>query len=321
MPVIDPKALIREILRERPMASIAELNRELTRRLDAYNHAPQADFGGLSPIAMGQLLYGDWMETGALRVARDLSPVEVADVAVLADVRLLLEFVRDRGPIKLTATGALPLAVVAELVPRLRTELPLPGHDPFEWIGRRLEDDVRWLPVLRFMLTASGLLYRRKGLRVSKRGLAMLADERAGELYSLLFLVLFRELDLRLLDYYEGQAALQSTVAYSFYRLRDCARTWTSHRTLADQAWHPDKRDPPTEFQLERGLDLAPGTFRWRVLEPLLQFGLLEARVPPGPEPDYARDKEFRTTPLFDRFLRFDFTAAPKSRPLGTPRG
>lgn len=42
------------------------------------------------------------------------------------------------------------------------------------------------------------------------------------------------------------------------------------------------------------------------MLEPLTQFGLLEERMVPSEDP-WARPVEYRRTPLFERFMRFEF--------------
>ena len=55
------QAIIDEIGRGPPFASVEEVNRVLADRMREYNASPQSALGGLSPDEMGQLLYGDWM--------------------------------------------------------------------------------------------------------------------------------------------------------------------------------------------------------------------------------------------------------------------
>ena len=146
---------------------------------------------------------------------------------------------------------------------------------------------------------------RRKGLRVTPRGRELLRPDRAGELYALLFLTVFRKLDLRVFTNDDRHAGLQSTIAYSFYKLRAAAGEWSSSEALAEAAWLESAKDPPTEWEVQN-VDFRHYTFRHCVLDPLVQFGLLEERVLPTEE-RWKELIEFRLTPLFDRFLRFEF--------------
>jgi len=285
-----------------------ELNRMMAKHLRDYNTRPQSDLGGLSPDAMHQLLYGDWVSEGALRLNEALTHEELSGAAILADARVLLEYFRDEGPVKETAAHYLPRAVVAVLLPRLRMRVRAHAMDEFPPSAHFNEADVRWLPDLRYVLIFGGLLARRKGLRITPQGRAMLSPEREGELYALLFRTLFRKFDLRALDNGEDHAQLQGSVAYSFFRLRSVARKWTSSQVLARTAWLESAKDPlPARDALE-GYDFRYFAFRHRVLDPLAQFGLLECRLGPG-EVWFERDIEYRCTPLFDRFLQFEFAS------------
>lgn len=301
------QAVLDAVLSSGRYRSLDEINRALEIGVRGYNAQPQAALGGLSPGHLANLLYGDWADAGALRLAEDLSPAELSGALILADARTLLAYFRDEGPIKETAAGNLPRAVVASLLPRLRTLAQPESAGPLPPVKVVNEDDVLWLPVLRHTLIFAGLLMRRKGFRITARGRALLADERSGELYATLFRTLFRKLDLSALDRWGAQAGLQSTIAFSLYKLRSCAQTWSSPETLADSAWLETAKDPLTEWQAAHG-DFRSSTFRHRVLTPLVHFGLLEERRLPS-EDWWRQPVEVRVTPLFDRFLRFDLGA------------
>lgn len=294
--------------REVAHSSDEELNRLMAMRVRDYNTRPQAELGGLSPDAMYQLLYGDWVSVGALRLNEELAHEELAGAAILADARVLLEYFRDEGPVKETAARYLPRAVVAALLPRLRMHAE--AHVIHELLpnAHLNEADVRWLADLRYVLIFGGLLVRRKGLRITPLGRAILSLEREGELYALLFRTLFRKFDLRSLDNRDDHAQLQGSVAYSFYRLRTVARNWTSSRVLARTAWLESAMDPLSEREADENYDFRYFAFRARVLDPLAQFGLLESRLLPS-EKWYDRDMEYHCAPLFDRFLRFGFVS------------
>ncbi|MGH7603124.1 MAG: hypothetical protein ACRENK_03900 [Gemmatimonadaceae bacterium] len=300
--------ILDEVGRAAPFASIEEINRVLTARMHEYNATPQAALGGVSPDEMAQLLDGDWISTGALR-PQPLSVNELAGAPLLADARTLLDFVASEGPVKETAAHNLPRAVVARLLPRLR----MPAQERIAVdIGEPPplnEGDVVWLPALRHTMMFGGLLMRRKGLRITARGRELLHPDRAGELYALLFLTFFRELDLRVFSADDRHADLQATIAYSFYKLRSGARDWRSAEALAETAWLASAKDPPTEWE-SHNVDFRYYAFHHRVLGPLVQFGLLGERVLPAEE-RWKESTEFRVTTLYDRFLRFEFQRQP----------
>jgi hypothetical protein len=310
------QAIVDEIKRVGPYASFEEINRVLAARTREYNASPQAALGGLSPDEMSQLLYGDWISVGTLRLNDGLTLNELVDAAFLADARTLLDFVASEGPVKETTAQNLPRAVVARLLPRLRMPAQRDIADDIPELAPLNEGDVLWLSALRHTMMFAGLLMRRRGLRITTRGRELLRPDRAGELYALLFLTVFRKLDLRVFSSDDSHAGLQSTIAYSFYKLRVEARDWRPSEALAESAWLESAKDPPTELEVH-DVDFRHYAFRNRVLDPLVQFGLLEERVLPTEE-RWKELIEFRRTPLFDRFLRFAAPHAAANLPLST---
>lgn len=304
------QAIIDEVLRKYPFASVAEINRQLAARMQGYNDRPQAELGGLSPTHMSQLLYGDWL-TGAFRLTDTLSLEELEPAAILADARTLLSYVAEKGPVKETPAKNLTRAAVADLLPRLRIHAEAVEDNAY-WRGPRNEDDVRMLSTLRHTLMFAGLLQRRKGLRITPRGRALLEAEQAGALYLQLFLTFFRTLDLRVLDMTDRHPGLQATLPFSFHQLRTHAREWASAEALAMTCWLESAKEPPTRSDEEFG-DFRYFTFLFRVLRPLGHFGLLESRESAGADGS-PRSTEFRLTPLFDRFMRFEFTGGRPHR-------
>lgn len=299
------RALVSEVAASAPGASLEDLNRLMARRMDDYNTRPQAELGGLSPAQMARLLYGDWSGSGGLSLNRELTLVELGSADLLHDVRTILGALRDDGVMAVTQAGNLSRAVVKQLAPRLRA-----SRGPFAEqlrAGKVVnEQDVLWLNVLRHVLTIAGLIVRRKGFRITGRGRELVAGDRVGELYALLFETFFRKLNLQVLDRSDRHAGLQGTIAFSFFRLRTCARDWSSPEKLAAEAWLESAKDPLAEYEIKYG-DWRHWSFRHRVLTPLVHFGLLEERELPAKD-KWSRPVEMQKTPLFDRFLRFDLS-------------
>lgn len=155
------------------------------------------------------------------------------------------------------------------------------------------------------MLLFGKLLARRKGMCITPLARTLLTPERAGKLYAHLFFTFFRTLDLSVLGGRALHEGLQPTLAYSLFMLRSTAKEWTSPQDLAESSWLESAKDPPDALDAAYG-DMRFITFQLRVLDPLAQFGLLEFR--PLPNTDAPRyEVEYRLTPLYSRFLRFEF--------------
>ncbi len=232
----------------------------------------------------------------------------MCDIPLVADARTILGFVAANTPVKLTPAGNLQRAAVASLVPQLRTRAENAELTGVPDTSIRNEDDVRWLPIVRHVLLFAKLLGKRKGLVLSARGRELLDDARAGELFDVLFRTFFRQFDLSYLYADHRHAGLQQTIAYSFYQLSRVEAEWISDKVLAERAWLASARDPMNAFEVQYG-DMREAAFRYRVLEPLVMFGLLERRLLPGAEP-WLKQAEFRRTALFDALLRFEFPSA-----------
>lgn len=163
------------------------------------------------------------------------------------------------------------------LVPQLRL-LSTNEEDAGIPVARiRNEGDARWLEILRHVLLFAKLLGKRRGLVVTTPGRELMDDARAGALYAVLFRTFLRRFDLQFLHSGSPYAALKTTLAYSFHQLRRVGDAWTSDQQLAASAWLDSARDPMDAWDVQFG-DRRHAAFRYRVLELLVKFGLLERR-------------------------------------------
>jgi hypothetical protein len=305
----DPHAMLQaalnDLMRNRPLASIAEVQSFLDAEVGAYNTRPQRELGGLSPVDMSQLLSGDWVTSGALIVDSQLAPNEIGDPTYLVNACALLTMLRDEGPAKATAAGNLSRDFVARMLPRMQ------WRDGYLADVQRMnkvinESDVWPLEMTRHLLQIAGLVHRRKGFRISSAGRALLDDARRGELFALLFRTFFRQLNLGAMDRLAGNLGLQHTIAFTFWKLRSAAESWTTPSHLADVAWLESAKDPPLNNPLLPDHDRRAWAFTARVVQPLIGFGLLGSRDLPAKEP-WQHPIEVRKTPLYDRALEFRF--------------
>lgn len=90
-----------------------------------YNDTPQEDLSGLSPREMAQLLY-EPLDSPEVLQFRDLSGV--CPAAPILDLLMPLMVMLEAGPLKLTATGNLPVKVCSALAEDYR-----PEHDRFQY--------------------------------------------------------------------------------------------------------------------------------------------------------------------------------------------
>jgi hypothetical protein len=288
----------------RSFRSLPEAQAWLDRRMAEYNAAPQAALGGLSPVQVARLLDGDWVSAGALRVVPEVADSELAGARFLQAARLLLRLARDEGALPVTAAGNLTRRSLATLLSRI------PWPDARPPLGRESgvvnEQDIHLVHLPRVVLGLAGLLVRRKGFHVTRRGRALLDEHRAGELFTELFRTFFRRLNLAYLDRGPPQPGLQQTIAFSIFQVGRHASNWAGAEPLAERGVLPGVHEPT-------GLAL-PGNVSWRfatrLLYPLSDFGLLEHRLV-GDGPEWQRTSEFRKTPLFDRVLRFELDPGP----------
>jgi hypothetical protein len=290
------------VLRGDPAATIDDVNAALAEHNTAYNRAPQHDLGGLSPRQVHALISDDWRGTGVVRLNAQLQPRQVAEARTPHNVRVLLDAIEERGRVRATAKGNLPRAFVREMLERFRSS---PGTGPdFYATGRLNEEDYWPLHLARVLAGLAGLIKRRKGeYTLTARGRELRAEARAGELYALLFVTHFRELNLAYLSPFGPEApGFQHTIAYSLYQFRRRGDRWKTPEEYA-----PVLLLPPVQEELEA----LGGMNRWttaavhhRLLAPLEGFGLAEVRQVPGKGLRFT-PQQYRRASRFDGFIRF----------------
>jgi hypothetical protein len=139
-------------------------------------------------------------------------------------------------------------------------------------------------------------------IRVTESGRAALAPDQIGDLYKAMFIAHYRLLALECLDPFEDWPSLQIGVPFTLYKLAQTNHAWSTAETgdvpFLLPAAHVDM--PEDEFSGEDDLDYA--LFLDRILLTLHSLGLVELDFTLPADEDKAR---FRTTPLFDKFIKF----------------
>ena len=132
----------------------------------------------------------------AIRFANDLSADEIADSAFTRNTFLLLRQAIERGGLRLTATGNLSRAVVAEM----RGLIEWPHYDQADAFRLNKvinEPDFLPLHIVRILAQAATLVRAQRGkLVTTPLGKSMLSHERQGSLLAILFHIAFWRMDL-----------------------------------------------------------------------------------------------------------------------------
>jgi hypothetical protein len=233
----------------------------------------------------------------AIRLEPNLTETDLAGSAVTRNAVILLRRAADQGGLKLTATGNLSRAVVAEMI----EVVEWPGLDKTELFRfHKVINEPDFLPVysVRMLVQTTKLVRRnRDKLMPTRLGKRMLVPEQQGALQAVLFHVTFWHLNLGYFDRNPIESWPQNDVGIVLWSLSASANEWI----------HPDSLTRlctiPTPAVLEAAPDLGPFAMETRILRPLTWFGLLESK--PEGEPGFAVPHLYRKTPLFERFIQF----------------
>lgn len=264
---------------------------------------PHPQLSNLTPLQVTQLAYSDWKgKDSAIHLNQDLPLADLEAVPLFVNARRFMNVMQVAGGVKATVAGNLNRKFVARMLDTLSI-----GKEELEEIRRYNkvinETDAWVVHIVRVLLDLGRLIRRTKGtFSITKRGRSLLADSRAGALYALLFRTQFQVFNL---DYFGGweNPAIQETVGYSLYRIRELADDWIPPNELAPNVLSPLAEEfiPATTVY-----DALTSQVCSRILDPLESFGLLERRELPSDD-RYLKPYEIRKTALFDRLLRFQF--------------
>ncbi len=234
----------------------------------------------------------------AIRLEPNLTSTDLSGSAIARDAVLLLRRAADTDGLKLTATGNLSRAMVAEMC---RT-IEWPDYDKEELFGfNKVINEPDFLPLhfVRVLVQETKLLRMQLGKLVATRlGKSLLVPEQYGALQAVLFHIAFWHINLAYFDRRPLNSWPQSDVGIVLWALSASANDWLDRETLTRLC------TVPVIGVLEAAWDLGSSLMEARILRPLMWFGLLEHRSEPGAGP--VERHLFRKTPLFDRFVKFE---------------
>src|SRR5258708_38563941 len=218
----------------------------------------------------------------AIRLAVNTSATDIAASPVASNTLTLLHLAEQTVGLKLTATGNLSRAVVAEMC------------DGFKWPDYDKTEA--------FVLCgAAGLLRRSHGsLRLTQVGRRVLTGDGQSGLQALLFHIALWQTNLAYFDRIPLQSWPQSDIGIVLWSLSTSAFAWETPEHLMRLS------TVPVIGVLEAKWDFPTMAFEARILRPLTWFGLLEVRPDDGARPGLVQHRRYRKTPCFDRLISFE---------------
>ncbi|MCD6393666.1 MAG: hypothetical protein J7M40_09170 [Planctomycetes bacterium] len=297
--------ILAEELGDQSFENIENANEKLQEVMKARNAAPDAELGGLSPDQVSRLIYLSWDDDGfPLKFNKKLELSEPKNSVLFANAVICLNtLVELKNENTATAAGNLNRKFVKLIFDRLI----IPEDEKksiLEYNKVINETDVFPLHIARVVCQSAGLIHKRKNkFLVPKKYHSLLADERAGELYVLLFNSYFTKFNIGYVDRLPELASIQHTIAYSIHRLGEIADSYTDVKRLSEEILLP------SVLKEVRGGISKYVKIEWilrsRILEPLIDFGLVECKYKQFK--GYSSVDAVRKTQLFDRFIRCEW--------------
>ncbi|MDX9753837.1 MAG: hypothetical protein RBU29_07740 [bacterium] len=297
-----------ELVAQNQVQTVEELNQCLQQVVAEYHQTPQQELGGLSPDQMHVLLNLKWGENYPIVINRNLSCEEVGSTILMKNLRIFLtSLLENNGKTKLTPKGFLNRKFILQV-----TE-PMELDSADRWLLQNYsrsvkEFEIQFLFAVRMVAEFSHLVRKSNGhLMITKKGITLLEESQAGELYALFFETFFNVFNLANLDGCEECSGFQYQLAFSVYRSAILAKDWIDPATDYEKFAHLMLIRELAEKGKRR--DLKVIVFK-RFFLPFHWFGLMEAKIVEEPNQLLSTQYHFRISPLFNLF--FDFSALTK---------
>lgn len=301
-PLSGLKGEIPSLLAGEEFSHLDEVNAVLQQHYQAKNQRPDPKMGGLSPDQVTRLIYTAWDDPNCpIQFNHNLSEPDLMDARYFQNFRIFLQAIREQNGIATTARGNLNRKFVEVMMDRMQWP-----NDYMERIRRYNkvfnEEDVFELHVIRLVCECGQLIRKyKKSFVLTRNADKMLVDKQLGELYPCLFTTFFRRFNLGYLDRLPECAGIQTTIAYSLYRLSLVATDWIATESLFDDILLPKVKEDIAE--LDTPLRERVWFVEKRIIVPLEGFGLLACRQ--EKKNSYPKLEAVKTTELFGKFISF----------------
>lgn len=250
------------------------------------------------------LCEANWQDpNGPLRLNRGLSSADLQKADFFQNTRQFLLALQEEGQTAATATGNLNRPFVRRMLERVA--LPALQRETILRVHKVLNEQDLWvLHLSRVVSEAARLVARRSQLfTLTRQGAALLAEDRAGELYHTLFVAYYREFNLHYDFHLRDVPGIQQSMAAILWRLEDVLEDWRPVQGLAPKVLLPRVLQQLREAMVSQ-YDKEEWIFTGYVLEPLRKFGLIERRST-SDWPAISEKDSVRVTPLWKKFISF----------------
>ena len=270
-------------------------------RID-YDNQPDPKMGNLSPNQVYRLTNLPWNDPDyPIKFSKNLIYSDIKESVFFANtttfLKTLIEMEKENTA---TAKGNLNRKTVKLLFDKLILE---EDYKKFTLKYNKVinETDVFPLHIIRVVCESAGLMFKTKNrFLFSEEYHHLLAEERAGELYYLLFNSYFTKFDLGYLDRLPDLECIQTTLGYSLYRLSKVCKEYQKIEKLQKDIFLPSVlKEINKNPLLQRQSDWIVLS---RIIRPLEGFGLVECRY--KKKGKISSVDQVRKTELFDRFVR-----------------
>lgn len=280
-----------------------EVKKAVAEATQKYNEAPQEELGGLSPKHAHDLLYSGWWKEPYPIILNSSLPLSAFSASpFVLNARSLLQMIANKGELSSTPKKNLSRQSVAELLQVLT--LPEGFLAKLHTYSKVINEmDVFPLHIVRSVCELAGLIRcTKKAFVLTRKGLGLTKDAKAGELCVELFHAHFRKFNLAYLGRLPDCDGVQLTFTYSLFRLARLSNGESyTIEGLAPMALLPKVQE---EIKAEpfQGT-LAEWLLESRILRPLEGFGLIQLmRADPKDHEPWLVAVEKK--PLFDQFVR-----------------
>lgn len=284
--------------------TIDQINQHIQGVVQEINFAPRSDFEGYSSEQMHNLLDLLWSSNSIIKL-NELSDEEFAQIPLFRQIETFTSILSEKGSMKMTVTGSLPMAVVREVY---SVGTPDWYIDKYQ-TKRLLESDSKSVQRTHIMLKVMKIIKVQKGIiTLTKRGVKLIQDKH--QLLSELLYSFCYQFNWPYFDRYENESIGRLGCGFSLAMVAKYGDDWHSSEFYAEKYF---KALPMCAEDVMPGLTPKgiPGESCYTIrtfTRFMLEFGIIEMKEERIKNEDSiigAFDIKYniKKSPLFDKML------------------
>ena len=297
---------LRKALENQDFNSTAKMETFVASMIESRQDTPESDFLGLSPNQMHSILHGSFDELGSIfTVSGQIGPEDLPAIPLLKATMALLDFLIESGPVKATAKGNLPKAMVLrwwdqEFGPRTKDE-------SFRSFLRPVKEQDCWsLYFSRLVIRKAGLIKLHEyKFSITDRGRKLFEQGKLETIYHELFVALGWGVDWNAGrdDYRALHPLVQQSFVFNLHLLGSLAKNRTPETTLVDAYMKafPTLMEDYNSSNPEMLRAYLNGIVGYGLITYPVELGLLEDTS----DSMLLSKGEYRISPLFKRLIHW----------------